>query len=193
MTDATAPPISRRERKKAQTRQHIAEVATRLFLERGFDHVTVKEIADVVDLSPTTVFTYFPTKESLVFDDAPELEAGILAAVRDRPSGQGVLAALEAHLRTEQIAAHDRTELEAFTAMIAATPALVEYARRRLERHEESLTDAIVESWGESERFRARTLARFVLGGLDLVRDVPERQAALTELFELLREGWPDR
>src|ERR1700733_683982 len=61
-----------REQKKRLTRQRISDVATTLFVVRGFEHVTVSEIARIVGVSEKTVFNYFPTKESLVFDRADE-------------------------------------------------------------------------------------------------------------------------
>jgi AcrR family transcriptional regulator len=57
-----------RELKKARTRQAIQEAAWRLFAERGFEAVTVKEIARVAEVAEKTVFNYFPTKEDLIFD-----------------------------------------------------------------------------------------------------------------------------
>jgi len=59
-----------RERKKRRTRQQISDVATSLFVVRGFDRVKVSEIAAIVGVSEKTVYNYFPTKESLVFDRA---------------------------------------------------------------------------------------------------------------------------
>ena len=56
-----------RERKKQQTRELLAETARRLFTERGFERVSVAEIARVADVSEKTVFNYFPTKEDLVY------------------------------------------------------------------------------------------------------------------------------
>lgn len=184
---------SRRERKKAHTRALIADAATRLFVERGFDGVTVKEIADAADVSPTTVFTYFPTKEALVFDEGPDQEERLVAAVRERSSGQSVVDAVEAHLLTRGLARdHNDPGMRGFVAMIAATPALREYARRMVERHEEALADTIVATTEpQVSRLAARALARFLLGGLDLARHEPDRHAALAEIVQLLRAGWP--
>lgn len=85
-----------RERKKLQTRQEIADAAKRLFQARGFDAVTVEEVADAAGVSKKTVFNYFPTKEDLVFERAEELTVGLIAAVRDRPAGTSVLDAFRA-------------------------------------------------------------------------------------------------
>jgi AcrR family transcriptional regulator len=181
----------RRERKKAATRALISDAATRLFLERGFDGVTVKEIADAADVSPTTVFTHFPTKEALVFDEAPDQEEALVAAVRDRPDGQGVLDAIEAHLASARLVRDPADpQLRRFTAMVNGTPALREHARRMVERHEEALAAAVVAAEPEAGPLRARALARFVLGGLDLARHEPDRRAALGEIVGLLRDGW---
>ena len=91
----TTPTMGRRERKNAQTRMAIAEAALRLFLERGYDQVSVKEIADAVDVSVPTLFKHVPDgKEALMFDDGVERRAGLLTAVRERVPGQSVMAAL---------------------------------------------------------------------------------------------------
>jgi AcrR family transcriptional regulator len=60
--------VGRRERKKAEVRRHISDMATTLFAERGFDDVSVSEIAERADVARPTVFAYFPRKEDLVFD-----------------------------------------------------------------------------------------------------------------------------
>ncbi len=78
---------SLRERKKLETRRHIADTALRLFVERGFDAVTVDEVAAAADVSKKTVFNYFPTKEDLVFDRVREREALLVGLVRDRAPG----------------------------------------------------------------------------------------------------------
>ncbi|GAA0433264.1 TetR family transcriptional regulator [Acrocarpospora corrugata] len=84
-----------RERKKEQTRRRIAEVALRLFAERGYDAVTVNEIAATAEVAKVTLFKYFPTKESLVLEGVAEED--LAQIVSARPAGQSPLAALRAH------------------------------------------------------------------------------------------------
>jgi AcrR family transcriptional regulator len=83
-----------REVKKLETRREIADTAMRLFVQRGFDHVTVAEVAAAARVSEKTVFNYFPTKEDLFFDEVPERQAALVAAVRDRQPGESLVTAL---------------------------------------------------------------------------------------------------
>jgi len=82
-----------RERKKQQTRQLIFDAAQRLFARRGFDRVTVAEIAREADVSEVTVFNYFPTKEDLFFGGLEAFEEQLVEAVRNRPRGESALKA----------------------------------------------------------------------------------------------------
>src|SRR5919201_5729499 len=82
-----------RERKKQQTRRALADTARHLFAERGFEQISVAEIARAAEVSVATVFNYFPTKEDLVYDGLERFEEQLLAAIRDRPAGEPVLAA----------------------------------------------------------------------------------------------------
>jgi AcrR family transcriptional regulator len=83
-----------RERKKWQTRKLISDVASGLFVLRGFDNVTVAEVAEAAGVSAKTVFNYFPKKEDLFLDRFPEAVELITAAVRQRPEGETPQAAL---------------------------------------------------------------------------------------------------
>ncbi|WP_415025017.1 TetR/AcrR family transcriptional regulator [Bradyrhizobium sp.] len=78
------PPVERRTRKRALTRQTISDVATRLFFERGFDQVTIDEIAEAADVGRMTVFNHFPRKEDLFFDREQEMREIAFAAVQNR-------------------------------------------------------------------------------------------------------------
>ena len=80
-----------RETKKLATRQQIADVAMRLFVQRGFDRVTVAEVAAEAGLSEKTVFNYFPTKEDLFFDEIPERARKLSESIRSRPAGESIL------------------------------------------------------------------------------------------------------
>jgi len=91
-----------RERKKLRLRQEISDVATRLFAERGFEQVTLSEIAAAADVSVKTIFNHFGSKEDLYFDRSDELRAALVGAIAGRPPGITVLGALHA-LLTENL------------------------------------------------------------------------------------------
>ncbi|MEU7150425.1 TetR/AcrR family transcriptional regulator [Streptomyces sp. NPDC045470] len=93
-----------RERKKRQTRQHISDMATGLFLERGFDDVTIAEIAEVCEVSVNTVYNYFPAKEDLFMDRGAGLVDRLARYVRGRDAGESAAAAVLRELR-EQVEA----------------------------------------------------------------------------------------
>jgi len=116
-----------RERKKQWTREAIFEAASRLFTERGFDAVTVADVARAADVSEMTVFNYFPTKEDLFFGGMEFFEERLLEAVRDRGPGDSVVEAFSApvaaglaRLVTEENAA----VIARAAALIDASPAL---------------------------------------------------------------------
>src|ERR671921_587672 len=119
--------MDRRARKKARTRTLIRETAQRLFAERGFEGVTIADIAAAADVAVQTVFNHFPTKEDLFFDGHTPWVEGAAEAVRSRPRGTAPLDALHAHL-VDRVALHVRQlttpEGRLFDATLEDSPAL---------------------------------------------------------------------
>ena len=139
-----------RERKKQQTRQLLADTARRLFAERGFENVSVAEIARVADVSEATVFNYFPTKEDLVYSGLEAFENALLAAVGDRPAGESVIDAFSRFVLEPRglFAAPDERaarELLAVSRMIAASPALLAREEQIFARYTRTLARLIAD------------------------------------------------
>ena len=96
-----ADQLGRRERKREETRRSIAAAAMRLFLDRGFDDVTIAEVAEAADVSVNTVFNYFPTKEDLFFGAHETAETAMARLGGDRQPGEPVIAFLRRRLRED--------------------------------------------------------------------------------------------
>jgi AcrR family transcriptional regulator len=88
-----------RERKKRRTRAAIGAAAMRLFRERGFDEVTIADVARAADVSEKTIFNYFPAKEDLVFGAGGARRAAIIEAIRERAAGESLVTPFRAATR----------------------------------------------------------------------------------------------
>jgi AcrR family transcriptional regulator len=149
-----------RERKKRLTRTAIFAAAERLFGERGFENVTVAEIADAANISVKTLFTYVRAKEELVFRDAPSILDALVAAVGNRAAGQSPLDTVTATLLGAVDDGADstddpgRTGLEGFHRMIGQSPAIRSRVRALWDETEDALTDALAQP-GDGPRDRA--------------------------------------
>ncbi|MGY5014934.1 TetR/AcrR family transcriptional regulator [Streptomyces sp. 900105755] len=187
----TEPVVSRRERKKAATRQAIADAALRLFLERGYDHVSIKEIAEAADVSTATVFKHFTGKEALVFDQEEDTDARLAAAVRERPAGRSVLDALREHVLAAWLPIATHPQRAEFTRLVNTTPVLRAYAERMWTRHADTLAAAIADEYGvDHDDLACAALARFVLEVPGLAQRQKDRRAAVEEVFGILTNGW---
>ena len=137
------PGESLRERKKRATRQLLSDIATEMFLAKGFDRVRVSEIAEACGVSEKTVFNYFPTKESLVMDRLDGIADALLSALADPAlsaldAALGVLAG-ELAAMTDQLAAEPDIRLAAarftrFSELLRATPSLRAHQSAAAER-----------------------------------------------------------
>jgi AcrR family transcriptional regulator len=139
-----------RERKKRETRQQISDVATAMFAQRGFDAVTISQVAEAAGVAKMTVTNYFPRKEDLVFDRAGTVVASLAAAVAARAPGESLLTAI----RQDYARAAERADVTMglsspqFAAMIEASPVLTSRGLEMLEQRERALGDAIATETG---------------------------------------------
>ncbi|MFB7615310.1 TetR/AcrR family transcriptional regulator [Kitasatospora sp. NPDC056181] len=141
-----------RERKKQQTRALLADTAMGLFVERGFDRVTVAEVARAAGVSANTVFNYFPTKEDLFFDRQEEVTAHLATVVRQRPAGTSAVDAVRADLLA-RLAAGEPTyglsaEAAVFWRVVTESPALRARLLELGERSEAALAAVLAEESG---------------------------------------------
>lgn len=151
-----------RDLKKLQTRTAIADTALRLFMKRGFDHVTVAEVADEAGVSEKTVFNYFPSKEDLFFDEVDEREAALVAAIRERRPDESIVGAL----RRNQLAGCGRmcsAGFVGFARLIESSPALRAKELEVMARFTRTLADTLKEELG-CDDLDARVTASLLVG-----------------------------
>ena len=186
-----AVPEGLRERKKRATRDAIAATARRLFAERGFESVTVAEIAVAADVSEKTVFNHFATKEDLVFGGGDTRLAQLQTDIAERPPGTSVLDVFRANSEAmlDMVAAGETEDRLVVPRIVRDSPALQERLAVGWEREAEALVAAIAEATGADAddlvpAVVARTLAwtlitifRAAFDGL-LAGEDPERLAA---------------
>ncbi|RSN19570.1 TetR family transcriptional regulator [Streptomyces sp. WAC 05977] len=183
-------PTGRRERKKAATRQKIAETALRLFLERGYDAVGIREVAAEADVAVTTLFSHFASKEALVFEQDANFEQGLARAVTGRAPHEPLIPALrhEVHAMVRHCTADGAAPI---WRMIDESPALREYEDSMRLRHAETLAAAIAADPESSRSATAcRTIARFVLDAYSLGREAADPEAAVNEIFRMIEAAW---
>jgi AcrR family transcriptional regulator len=180
-----------RERKKERTRQLIADTARELFAARGFDRVTVAEIARAAEVAEQTVYNYFPTKEDLVFHRLESFEEELLDAIRNRAPGESALEAfgrfvLEPRGMLADPGSSER--LKPVLRMITESPALLKRERQALGRYTEALAALLAEETGAAaDAVEPKVVANALMGVhralLDFVRPraiagVPARRLA---------------
>jgi len=171
-----------RELKKQTTRRLLSETAWRLFAERGFEHVTVLEVARAAQVSEGTLFNYFPTKESLVFDPMLGYEARLLDAVRERPRGEPALAALARFLAAgaDHAAEPGVGDTIATTArMVAGSPTLRGRQEQILAEHTQALAGLLAVDTGVAAGDPGVQAAAHALKGVHRAVLETTRRAAL--------------
>ncbi|TRV76466.1 TetR/AcrR family transcriptional regulator [Streptomyces sp. 130] len=180
----------RRERKKAATRQKIADTALRLFLEHGYDAVGIRDIAAEADVAVTTLFSHFASKEALVFEQDADFEHRLAQAVTGRAPDAPLMPALrrEMHAMVRHCTAEGAAPV---WRMIDGSTSLREYEESMRLRHAESLATAIASDPGLSRTPTAcRTIARFVVDAHALAREAADPEGAVDEIFGMIEAAW---
>ncbi|MGW5312473.1 TetR family transcriptional regulator [Nocardia thailandica] len=160
-----------RARKKQQTRETISHRATELFLERGFDNVTIAEVAAAAEVSKMTVTNYFPRKEDLALDHGDVFAAGLARTVAERAPGESAHAALHRAYRAAAAACDPVAGFSGrpFAAMIAGSPALRARLRELHDERENALARALAEATGAAPDDLAPRVAAAQLAGVHRV------------------------
>jgi AcrR family transcriptional regulator len=185
----TVPP-GRRERKKAATRQKIADTALRLFLERGYDAVGIRDVAAEADVAVTTLFSHFASKEALVFEQDDNFEQRLAQAVTGRAAHEPLIPVLRREIRAmvRHCAADSAVPI---WRMIDESPALRAYEESMRLRHAESLATALAADLDLPRTTTAcRTIARFVVDAHSLAREAADPDAAVDEIFGMIEAAW---
>ncbi|MFI6048020.1 TetR/AcrR family transcriptional regulator [Nocardia sp. NPDC051321] len=167
----SAETLGLRDRKKLQTRENISHQATRLFLEHGFDKVTIADVAAAAQVAKMTVTNYFPRKEDLALDLHDVFVDQLARVVREREPGESALAALRAAYLTaaagqDPVVGFSGAE---FARMISDSPALVARLREFHEEREQALADTLAAETGAAATDITPRVAAAQLGGVHRV------------------------
>jgi AcrR family transcriptional regulator len=157
--------VGLRERKKARTRASLREHALRLFRENGYEKTTVEQIAAAAEVSPSTFFRYFPTKEDLVLQD--DMDTRMFAALEQQPPGLSPIAAVRAATR-QVFGAYTAADLEVLRETTRLTMTVPEIRARALDefaRTIEVFADAVAQRAGRSpDDLSVRVVAGAIVG-----------------------------
>lgn len=162
-----------RDRKKAQTRQRIADVAAGLFAERGYDSVSMIEVARAADVSEQTVYNYFAAKQDLVLDRAEQIRGWYDHAVRTRSTATPARALepfIVADVDRYRVADLDQARGE-FLAQSVESPVLRRFALEERERQVRVITAAILETETHLPAIVAHSHAAAIVAVIQAIHD----------------------
>lgn len=192
MPPVDSPTPGLRERKKVRTRRTLREEALRLFRERGYAQTTVEQIAAAADVSPSTFFRYFPSKEELVIAD--DVDPVIIERFRAQPQDVTVFDALRSAVTgvaSSMSKEQWRFEQER-AALLSTEPQLQGAMRHETQRSVDLIAGLIAERCDlEPTDLRVRAIAGAVVGGYQALREGPNVVVQDFDLIGFLSEGMP--
>jgi AcrR family transcriptional regulator len=165
LDSSQARPDGLRERKKARTRASLREHALRLFGEQGYQATTVEQIAAAAEVSPSTFFRYFPTKEDLVLQD--DMDTRLMAAFEQQPPGLGPIAAVRAAVRQtlDSYTGADLDILRESTRLSMTVPEIRARALDEFARAIAAMTETVAKRAGRpTDDLAVRTVAGAIMG-----------------------------
>lgn len=186
-----------RERKKQRTREKIVEAALELFDERGFDGTTIADIAEAAEIAPRTFFSYFPSKDDVVFYDFEETQATIASWLQNREPGTNAIDALRAGIASgvEEIGPGDMREKRLRKRLMRENQSLAAHSEHLKGKLADLLGEAVAEDLGdEPSDLRPRLVAAAFLAAIGLIEEMPEDEMShssetIDSLLAFLRGG----
>jgi len=199
---AGASPDGLRERKKARTRASIREHALRLFRAEGYQRTTVEKIAEAAEVSPSTFFRYFPTKEDVVLQD--DMDVRLLEALERQPPELGAVAAVRAAAR-QMFASYTAADMEVLRETTALTLTVPEIRARALDEFARTIgavAEALAKRAGRpADDLAVRTAAGAIIGVIMAITlpwegwsegtDFEDSFGGIDEALALLEAGLP--
>jgi AcrR family transcriptional regulator len=176
---APAAPAGLRERKKARTRASLREHALRLFREKGYQNTTVEQIAAAAEVSPSTFFRYFPTKEDLVLQD--DMDVRMIEAFERQPPGLGPIAAVRGATR-QMLTSYSAADVDVLRETTRLTMTVPEIRARAMDEFARTITvvaEAVAKRAGRSPDDLAVRAAAGAIVGVIMSVTMPW-------------EGWPE-
>jgi len=190
---APSAPAGLRERKKARTRASLREHALRLFREKGYQNTTVEQIAAAAEVSPSTFFRYFPTKEDLVLQD--DMDTRMIEAFEHQPPGLGPIAAVRAATR-QVIDSYNAADMDLIRETTRLTMTVPEIRARAMDEFARTITvvaEAMAKRAGRSpDDLAVRTAAGAIIGvimSITLPWEGWSEERSLEDMFGRIDEG----
>jgi AcrR family transcriptional regulator len=193
VTELPAVSQGLRERKKARTRASLREHALRLFREQGYQRTTVEQIAAAAEVSPSTFFRYFPTKEDLVLQD--DMDTRLVEAFERQPSGLSPIAALRGAIR-EGLESYNQADLDIIWETTNLTMTVPEVRARAMDEFARTIaviSEALAKRAGRpADDLAVRTLAGAIIGvimSITMPWEGWSDQQAIVDMFERIDQA----
>jgi AcrR family transcriptional regulator len=186
-----------RERKKKRTRERIVEAAFDLFDERGFDGTTIADIADAAEIAPRTFFSYFPSKDDVVFHDFEASHAMVASWLRDREPGTNTIDALYSGITAlkGEMGAETVQEKRLRKRLVRENESLAAHSQHLMGKFAELIAEGVAQDLGdEPGDLRPRLVAAAAAAAIGVLDDMPDEDAhhsveTIDSLLAFLRGG----